>query len=161
MLKPLDESHLEELRQIRSDPEIGKWLISPSVHISARQQERWFKGYLKDETVRLWVLVEDGAVQGYGQLKHIDLLHLSAELGVVIAPAYQSQGKGKAITKGLLEIAQGLGIHRVWLRLFQDNVGALRLYLDCGFAVEGILRDGAFKDGEFKNLIVMGRLNDD
>lgn len=160
MLTPLDKKHLEELRQIRSDPEIGKWLISPSVRISAKEQECWFKNYLEDETIKIWVVVEGGKMQGYGQLRHIDLLHQSAELGVVVATGAGGKGRGKAITRGLLEFAQVLGIHRVWLTVFQDNSKALGMYLACGFAIEGILRDGAFKNGIFKNLIVMGKIND-
>lgn len=161
-LVPLERRHLEELRKIRSDPEISKWLISPSGHISAAAQERWFERYLEDPSIRIWMLVESGKVRGYGQLCCIDLFHQSAELGVVIAPRHQGAGSGRMIIRRLLKIAyEELGMHRVELTVFEDNEKAIRAYQGCGFSIDGVLRDAAFKDGQFRNLMVMSRLSTD
>jgi len=160
-LVPLAKGHLEELRQIRGDPEIAKWLIFPS-DISAVEQERWFERYLRDETYKIWVFVESGVVRGYGQLRRIDRLHRSAELGVVVAPNDQGSGRGRRIIRRLVAMArESMGIHRVWLSVLPDNERALKAYRACGFIMDGILRDAAFKDGEFRDLVVMSRLSDD
>ena len=51
---------------------------------------------------------------------------------------------------------QDLGLLRLYLFVLEDNTPAMRVYEKCGFIVEGKLRRHAFKEGKFKDVLVMG-----
>ncbi len=57
----------------------------------------------------------------------------------------------------LVEFAfRDLNLHRVWLRVFRTNAPALKTYAAAGFAREGVMRDAAFVNGRFVDVVVMG-----
>ena len=54
-----------------------------------------------------------------------------------------------------------LNLHRVWLQFFDFNTRALKTYTAAGFVREGVMRDAAFIDGRFVDVVVMGKLRRD
>jgi RimJ/RimL family protein N-acetyltransferase len=52
-------------------------------------------------------------------------------------------------------------LNRVWLHVFEDNPGAIRVYEKLGFAREGLLREDTFRRGRYGNTVVMGILRAD
>jgi putative acetyltransferase len=63
------------------------------------------------------------------------------------------------LLEALLEIGdRQLGLTRLELEVMADNIGAIRLYEQCGFVVEGRKRDAVMRPGGFVDLLVMGRL---
>jgi len=44
----------------------------------------------------------------------------------------------------------------VWLRVFRTNTRALKTYASAGFVKEGVMRDAAFVNGRFVDVVVMG-----
>jgi RimJ/RimL family protein N-acetyltransferase len=51
-----------------------------------------------------------------------------------------------------------MNLHRVYLRVFEDNQRALHCYEKCGFKPEGRLREAHFANGKYKDELVMGIL---
>ncbi len=49
-------------------------------------------------------------------------------------------------------------MNRVWLEVLADNARAIRAYRTCGFVEEGRLRQHAWHDGAYKDVVVMGVL---
>ena len=54
-----------------------------------------------------------------------------------------------------------LKMHRIYLEVFADNERALKLYEKSGFKKEGILRDKILKNGVFKDVLIMGVINNE
>ena len=52
-------------------------------------------------------------------------------------------------------------LRRVELTVFTDNVGAVRLYQNFGFEIEGTLREYAFRNGQYVDAYSMARLRSD
>jgi putative acetyltransferase len=72
---------------------------------------------------------------------------------------YQGLGLGEALMKAAIDLAdKWLNVRRIELTVFTDNQPALALYRKFGFATEGILRQYAFRDGEFVDAYTMARL---
>ena len=72
---------------------------------------------------------------------------------------YQGQGIGTGLMHQIIDVADNwLNLHRLDLTVFADNHYAIRLYENFGFEREGVLRSDAFRDGEFVDCIMMGRL---
>jgi RimJ/RimL family protein N-acetyltransferase len=53
------------------------------------------------------------------------------------------------------------GLERVWAGVFEENIASLRMAEKCGYKVEGLMRKGAFVDGEFKNIVIVAVLRED
>jgi RimJ/RimL family protein N-acetyltransferase len=49
-------------------------------------------------------------------------------------------------------------LNRVFLRVFENNPGAIRLYEKAGFMHEGCLRQAEYQQGKFLDVLVMGIL---
>lgn len=95
---------------------------------------------------------------GVCQLHTISQVHRSAELQIRIGDARaRGRGYGAEAVRLLVAFAfRDLNLHRVWLRVFRTNARALKTYRSAGFVKEGVLRDAAFVNGRFVDVIVMG-----
>ena len=54
-----------------------------------------------------------------------------------------------------------LGLHRIDLRVLDDNPRAIRAYEKCGFLREGVERESALVDGRWHSDVLMGLLEDE
>ena len=69
---------------------------------------------------------------------------------------------GSAAAKLALDYAfETLGLNRVFLRVFADNVRAQKSYENAGFMVEGTFRDDVLIDGRAYDMVFMGILKED
>jgi putative acetyltransferase len=59
----------------------------------------------------------------------------------------------------LLHVADNfLGLIRVELEVYPDNVRAIRLYESCGFEHEGRKKKALWRHGEHQDILMMARL---
>ncbi|WP_129337422.1 GNAT family N-acetyltransferase [Cellulomonas endophytica] len=92
----------------------------------------------------------------------VDEVAASAELHLLMRPAFRGRGYGTEAIELVLGLAfDGLGLHRVGLRVPSVNPRVQAMYDSLGFRVEGRLRD-AGRDGErWCDVVVMGLLEDE
>lgn len=84
------------------------------------------------------VRLSDGTVIGTIAYRNLDRRRRSAELGIELDPPYRAQGYGpEAILTLLRYLFDCLGLERVWLRVFPENLRAIRCYRKCGFRDAG------------------------
>lgn len=103
---------------------------------------------------------EDGVLMGYTSLKRVEPEDRNAEFGIALGPEYWNQGYGTDATRTMLRFAfMEINLHRVLLRVLDDNARARRVYEKCGFVVEGRLREARFSNGRWHDKIVMGILD--
>ena len=159
-IEPLTGNQIEFIRQVRNDSKVNRWLASPSMPISAEDQERWFDWYLNQGDMRRFVASVKGNPVGYGLIKSIDQIHRSAEVGLCIASEHWGKGYGKRLLEWLVErVLVTLNFHRCWLDTFADNERAICLYERVGFQCEGTLRENRLKNGRYRDSIVMSILD--
>jgi len=110
--------------------------------------------------VTLGIEIEPSKLAGYISLKRVRLEDRTAELGIAIAREFWDQGYGRDATRTLLRFAfREMNLHRVSLTVADYNERARRMYESCGFKEEGRLREARFRDGEYRDNIVMGILD--
>ena len=170
-LSVMAPSDQEFLRKLRSDPDVADWLFSPTKAITAEEQGAWYQKVTRDPYHLVWVARADhidpyripallGERVGYGQLYDIDMLNMTAEVGVVVAPFYHRQGGGGMITERLLKYAfEMIGLHSVTAKVFCHNPNALMMFGHHGFGVRGWLPDAIYKRGEFHDIFIMSITN--
>ena len=54
-----------------------------------------------------------------------------------------------------------LNLHRVQLKVYEDNARAIRAYEKAGFKIEGCLRQARFHEGGYHDTLVMGLLREE
>ncbi len=63
-----------------------------------------------------------------------------------VAPAARGRGVGEALVRRIIDLGRRLACHQILLEVAEDNPGAERLYLRCGFTRTGAR--GAIRPGE-------------
>lgn len=80
-------------------------------------------------------------------------------LGMAVRDDWHGRGVGTALMRACVELADNwLNLHRLELDVFVDNEPAIRLYKKFGFVTEGRLVDYAFREGQYVDVFVMGRI---
>lgn len=164
-LRAIEREDLERFVRFFADPEVRAHLdmvLGPG----SAQEITWF-----EEQVRQPLLEQPFAVDlvqgtekprliGGAALRGFDWRNRSAELGLVIGDkSVWGQGLGTEVTRLLLRHAFfTLNLHRVWLRVFGDHARARRVYEKVGFTLEGRQRDGDFRDGRYRDVLVYSLL---
>lgn len=96
-------------------------------------------------------------------LLDIDLRNQKAELGRVLVGdiSQRGKGRGKMMVQLLCNYAfNHLNLHKVYCEVFADNARALETYLKCGFEQTGIRKKHIYKNGSFKDIVLLEKLND-
>jgi len=79
--------------------------------------------------------------------------------GVAVHGAYWGRGIGRALLNAIIDLAENwLGLTRLELEVYTDNVAAIRLYEKAGFVREGTKRQYALREGTLVDAHVMARL---
>jgi diamine N-acetyltransferase len=165
-LRDLTRTDLPQTLIWRQDPALVAHLGEPFRFINAETETAWFDAYLtqRPQQVRLAICVQ-GSDRHIGnvQLLQIHPVHRSAEFSILIGEATaRGQGMGLRASQLCLQHAfDDLNLHRIWLQVRSDNLPALKLYQRLGFVEEGRLRQAAFKQGQYVDLLIMGLLADE
>ncbi|KAJ4355055.1 hypothetical protein N0V95_003273 [Ascochyta clinopodiicola] len=86
--------------------------------------------------------------------------HRWTEIGIDILPEFQGRGYGREAIEWALDYAfRRAGLHRMRIRAFEWNVGAVKLYEKVGFQVEGKEREALWHEGRWWDGISFGMLD--
>lgn len=107
-----------------------------------------------------FVALAVGEVVGWCDIRrHEREVHVHrGTLGMGIAPGYRYRGLGRRLISTTIEAACALGLHRIELDVYADNLPARALYEKVGFVQEGVARDGVRIDDRFIDVIQMALL---
>lgn len=106
---------------------------------------------------------ESENVIGHAEINNIDLKNKSARLCRILVgdPGYRNKGYGKLIIKELLSVGfSELKLHRLDLGVFDFNAQAIKCYKDCGFEIEGLMRDTTRVGDKYWSIYNMSILSD-
>ncbi len=111
---------------------------------------------------RILVAVADSEVVGNLGLHpqiNIRRAHV-AGIGMAVRDDWHGKGIGKALLRSAVDLADNwLGLIRLELTVWTDNVAAQRLYASEGFLIEGTHRAYALRHGRYTDALAMARLN--
>lgn len=160
-LTAIRDGDMENLYRWINDRE-SVLLNSPFRPVHYRDHAEWFDAVRRRKDIAIFAVraAADDRLLGTCQLHSIHPIHRSAELQIRVGALNdRGRGYGKDALRRLLEHGfRDLGLNRIALQVFADNERAIRLYRNAGFAPEGALREGAFIDGEFKDILLFSML---
>lgn len=165
-LRELCRDDIEEINAWRNDREIISSLAAPFRFIGKNIDDAWYESYISNRSnnIRLAITEDNGGkIIGATYLTEIDWVAKSGELSIWIGKKdKQKKGAGKFAIEAMLSHAfSDLGLNRVFLTVLDNNIIARNLYLKFGFVEEAVLRQVVFKNGEFKDMILMAILASD
>lgn len=160
-LRALERSDLAACVRWLNDPEVITHLTM-TTPLSKVQEEYWFESTLKNpvETQPLAIEVRKDADWfhiGNVGFNTLDWTVRKAELGIFIGEKSQwSQGYGRMAVQLMVEHGfNHINLNRIYLYVHENNPRAIRAYERAGFVHEGRLRQDAYRDGQYLDVLVM------
>jgi RimJ/RimL family protein N-acetyltransferase len=162
-LEALGPEHFEGLWPMFADVE-GRNLTG-TIALFTREQVRLGMAKARERHDRAdWAVVAlDGRVLGEVVLFELDEDSESMQFRIaLVGPSAFGRGYGTEATRLVRDFAfEQLGLHRLFLEVFDHNPRARRVYEKCGFVVEGIRRDAQRIDGRWHDAIDMALIESD
>ena len=164
-LRALEIGDLERTYKWHNDPNMYSIMGGTFRFVSHASEEAWIRKKQEFSTtdVSLAICVTETSQHiGNIYLRNIDWVNRHAELQMWIGEQdKRSQGYGFAAQTLLHNHAfNDLGLLRLYLYILEGNPSTY-LAKKFGFVKEGKLRQQVFKDGEFKDIVIMGLCVDD
>lgn len=131
-LRPLAPGDEDDLRRIRSTPQVARWWDLP---------EPGFPWTDDPEATRLTIVV-DGAIAGLIQFSEVlEPKYRHASIDVFLDPALHGRGLGSAAVRRVVEhLIEQRGHHRITIDPAVANRAAVRAYEKAGFRPVGVMR---------------------
>ena len=163
-LGPVLPADFDTLLRWADDPQLAGYSEAYRPPLWRQQEDFWFAR--SQDAARLAFAMRHSAqspILGYVLFWHIDAIHRSALLGMLIGdPARRGQGYGEdALRLSIAYAWQHLNLRRLTLHVFASNTRALRLYERCGFIREGHLRQAVYIAGRYEDVVLMGMLREE
>lgn len=82
-----------------------------------------------------------------------------ATIGMGVKASERGTGVGSMLLKAAIDFCERwVDVSRIELEVYTDNAAAIALYRKFGFEIEGTCRRYAFRDGQYVDAHVMGRI---
>jgi RimJ/RimL family protein N-acetyltransferase len=134
-------------------------LFTGSVPMRTADYEQRFKDMAAKGDVLFGVWTKDKLIGQCGLHDHRDIYKSWEARFLIFDPDAVGKGIGKEVVSLLTSYAfTRLNAHRVWLGVSEANIRAVKCYLDCGYKIEGRLRDEVFYEGKYHAVLRMGVL---
>lgn len=161
-LRLMDGSDTEKIVAWRNNPRVRKNFIYQKP-FTKESHENWIHTMVDTGKVVQFIIEEKSSGQAVGSVyfRDIDRENGKAEYGIFIGED-SAVGKGFGSEAAKLAVAYGfekLGLHKIFLRVFADNKGAICSYGKAGFTEEGYFKDEVKIDGQFRDMIFMAVIN--
>lgn len=164
ILRPIEVEDAERFVEIINDEEVRQYLALV-LPINKYMEENWIKNEANNfNTITFGIELKDEKILiGSTGLMNIDWINRQAEFGIgIFDKNHWGKGYGTESTKLILKYAfEYLNLNRVYLKTYEYNKRAIKVYEKCGFMVEGKERQGKYLKGKFWDLIRMAILAED
>jgi diamine N-acetyltransferase len=158
-LVPLDASFVDFLIGVRTNWANYEYFFEFGP-VTRASELAWISRSVEDRSQVNFVIVStepEALAVGTISLTSIDTRSRHAEYGrVFVDPANRRGGVATRASRLLLAYAfRELNLRRVYLRVFAENARAIELYTRLGFVEEGRLREHVYKDGSYRDVVLM------
>lgn len=160
-IRPITESDTQLIIKWRNDPQIVRNLYTQDM-LTQEQHLRWLHNYVNTGKCSQFIIEECMDVEkraiGTVFIKNIDTKNSKGEFGIFIGEKFaRGLGYGTAATKEILyHTFEVLGLNRVYLTVFHDNIYAIKAYKQAGFEQEGILKQDFLRYDGYCDVLCMG-----
>lgn len=160
-LRAITRDDLPHYVQWLNDPEVTRHLLW-FLPLNIDDETDWYESQRKDPDIVNFAIEITATQKHIGSISlHVrNRLDQVAELGILIGDKTE-WGKGYCQEAINLILKYGfftLNLNRIYLRVYENNIGGIKCYERSGFVLEGTLREAGFSEGKFINHHIMSIL---
>lgn len=164
LLRPIEVEDAKRFVEMINDEEVRQYLAAV-FPINKYMEENWIKNNANNfNTVTFGIEVKDkNILVGSTGLMNIDWVNRQAEFGIgIFDKNYWNKGLGTDATRLVLKYAfEYLNLNRIYLKTYEYNKRAIRVYEKSGFLLEGKERQGKYLKGKYWDLLRMSIIAED
>lgn len=146
--------------EMLNDPDISEKVVGWSFPVSMNSQMQWFERASSDKNnIRLTIAdKETDRAIGMVTLSSIDWQNRCATHGIKLHSSCPKLcGIGTDAVKTLMKYAfEEVNLNRLESTIIDYNTASEKLYVKCGWTVEGVKRSAVFRKGSYHDLKVIG-----
>ncbi|MEN1762034.1 GNAT family protein [Anoxynatronum sibiricum] len=165
LLRAIEESDLELLREMINDPDIERLTGGKSFPVSKLQQQKWYESSQSNpNSFFLTIENEEKKAIGLVSVTGIDWKNRSASYGMKLTLSSEhGKGLGTDATMATMRYCfEELQLERLESVMLEYNKASERMCIDkCNWKREGLKKKAAYYKGEFHNLVVLAVLKED
>ena len=161
-IRPVTEADTDRIIAWRNAPSVMAHFIYRTP-LTRNAHLNWLHNRVETGEVAQFVIYDGETAVGSVYLRDIDRNNQKCEYGIFIGDE-DCRGKGIGTAAAKLALAHAfeeLGLNRVYLRVFADNLGAIKSYEKAGFRYEGTFRQDVMIDGVGEDIVFMAILRED
>lgn len=158
----LEEKEKEFVRNLRNTESVRKVMYSEKIITKRKHSD--FISRLRIDARNFYWLAKWGKNEYIGvvYLNMVNKERKNAYLGIYANPHSELPGKSAMLIECLKKMAFSKEkLHTLKLEVIEDNARAINSYKKNGFTVEGKLKEFVKKDGQWKDVLIMGIKNTD
>ena len=165
-LRALTKTDIELTLSWHNQEDISNLYSGHPFPVNIEMEQKWYEKILDSNfpvTVFGIEFIEKKCLIGITVLKEINLINRCAEFAIYIGDE-EFRGKGLSNEATFESLRFGfykLGLQRIYLKVLEENIKAIKLYHSIGFVNEGILRKSVFKNNKFRSEIIMSVLKEE
>lgn len=148
-----------------------KWVNNPSLRlytgtrfpITKVEHEKWFSKRCEDlynKTFGIQVK-ETNKIIGLVANNHFDALDRTTSISIYLGEVKdRNHGYGKETLDLFTQFCFNmLNVRKTWAYIFGFNEASIKLFTKSEYIQEGILKEHIYRDGNYHDVVVMGRIN--
>ena len=161
-LRALSMDDLDVVYKWHSNEDLYKTLVGPYRYVSKDAEREWLQNkvkYLNQEINLLICLSETSQPIGMVSVREIDWTARHGYLSGIFIGELNLRGRGyglEALSLVVKHCFMNLGLNRIYAQILKDNYASLKIFQECGFIKEGLLRQHAIKEGQSRDVVIVG-----
>ena len=163
-LRAAERDDISKFHEWVNDPEVTRGLAL-YLPMSFADEENWFNTLAKRDQKEKPLAIEirkgkNWKLVGNCGVFDLDPVSSSAELGIMIGDKSEwNKGYGSEVMSLLVKHCfETLNLNRAFLKVYTENIRAVRSYEKAGFVLEGRLREAVYKHGKYDDVLIMSVL---
>ncbi len=160
ILRPIDETDTENIVTWRNKDSVKRHFIYRKP-FTIEGHTAWLQNMVKTGKVAQFIIYSQELGKDVGSvfLRDIDQDNRKAEYGIFLGED-DARGHGIGTAAAKLIVKYGfdeLRLHKIFLRVFADNIRAIKSYEKAGFRQEAYLKDEVYISGAFQDIVLMAQ----
>ncbi|MBQ3027760.1 MAG: GNAT family N-acetyltransferase [Lachnospiraceae bacterium] len=161
-IRPITEEDTDLIITWRNSDAVRPYFIYQKP-FTKEGHEKWLETMIRSGLGYQFIVCrkEDDEPIGCTYLRDYDRENSKIEYGVFLGlEDVKGKGIGTEILGLTLQFAfDKLNIHKVFARAFADNPASIGSFLKGGFEKEAYLRDEVYVNGEYRDIVLLGKIN--
>lgn len=165
-LRPIERTDLNEnYQQWFNDEAVCQFNSHHRFPNYKQNMKEYYENCIKSRNNLILAIIDKKSDRHIGNisLQDMDFINRSAEFAIIIGNKdFWGKGLAKEACKLIIDHGfKSLNLHRIYCGTSSENIGMQKLAKSLGFKREGLSKDAIYKNGEYKDIINYGLVEND